>query len=320
VSRPGIGVVVVSYASAAELPACLQALDQAEQVEAIVVVDNASPDASAALVRAAGFPRVQLVEAGRNTGFAGGCNRGLAALPAEIPVVAFCNPDVLVSRDCLRLCAARIESEPALAGVAPRLMRADGETIDSVGQVLDRRLLEVRDRGYGEPISPVLMQVQPVLAACGALAVFRRQALLAVSEPGGPWAEHFFCFWEDLELGWRLNNQGWRIEALPEATATHGRGAGAEAGRGPLRWRRPPALEACVLSNRWLTLIRHLPLLDLGTRLPLLLLWDLLAVTAGGLRRPQLLRHLWRRRSLIVNEWRRRSQYRRRRLHELPCF
>jgi cellulose synthase/poly-beta-1,6-N-acetylglucosamine synthase-like glycosyltransferase len=196
-------------------------------------------------------------------------------------------------------------------------MRVDGEAVDSVGQVLKRWNLEVLDRGHDQSPGPELMRRSPVLAACGALAVFRRQALASVADEHGPWAQHFFCFWEDLELGWRLHNAGWRVESCPQAVATHRRGAGAAAGRGPLRWRRPPALEACVLSNRWMTLIRHLHPLDLLTRLPLLLLWDPALVAAGAVRRPSLLGHLRRRWPMVMREWRNRSRYRRRRLHEL---
>ena len=133
-------------------------------------------------------------------------------------------------------------------------MRPDGTTVDSVGQVLNPLTLEVVDRGYGRPPTDELLRPAPVLAPCGALAVYRRQALASATDEHGPWAERYFCFWEDLELGWRLVNGGWRIRTCPEAVATHRRGAGADAGRGPLRWRRPPELEACIVSNRWMTL------------------------------------------------------------------
>ena len=121
--------------------------------------------------------------------------------------------------------------------------------------------------------------------------MFRRSALESVAEDHGPWAQHFFCFWEDLELGWRLVNRGWRIHTVPEAVATHRRGGGAAAGSGPLRWRRPPELEACILTNRWMTLIRHLHPLDLAPRLPVLLLWD--PGSGGGGRRGGRLRRAY---------------------------
>jgi len=313
-----VGAVVVSHNSADDLQRCLGALLAAEMVSVVVVVDNASSDGSPGLARAFADQGVRVLEEGVNRGFAGGCNRGFAELPPALPWVAVLNPDVEVEPDTLARCAARLDDQPELAAVAPRLMRPDGVTVDSVGQVLRRLTLEVRDRGYGRALEPELLKPASVLAACGALAVFRRAALAEVAEAAGPWAEHFFCFWEDLELGWRLNNRGWKVEALPQAVATHRRGAGAAGGGGPLRWRRPPELEACVMTNRWMTLARHLHPLDSLPRLPLLLVWDLSLSVAGALRRPAFAGHLRRRWPLVVREWRRWRRAPRRRLAELP--
>jgi GT2 family glycosyltransferase len=313
-----IAAVVVSHNSAEDLPACLEALRGATALERVVVVDNASQDQSRELVRGFDDPRVKLVVEEVNSGFAGGCNRGFRELGGAFEHLIFLNPDVVVSKDCLQRAAHALQQDDGLAGVAPLLMRSDGETVDSVGQVLSPWTLEVSDRGYGEPLTAEGRQAAQVLAACGALAVFRQQALASVADINGPWAQHYFCFWEDLELGWRLVNSGWRIQSCPEAVATHRRGAGAASGTGPLRWRRPPELEACVLTNRWMTLIRHLHPLDLVLRLPLLLVWDPSLVVVGAVRRPSLVGHLRRRWPLVMNEWKNRSRGRRRRLHELP--
>jgi GT2 family glycosyltransferase len=313
----GIGAVVVSHDSAADLPRCLQALLAADAVDRVVVVDNASGDGSREIPRGIADRRLTLLAEAVNTGFAGGCNRGYRELAPEVDTLAFLNPDVEVADNCLSRCAETLSSDLGLGGVAPRLMRPDGETVDSVGQVLAPFNLEVRDRGYGRAVSPELLEPRPVLAPCGALAVYRRQALASVAENEGPWAQHYFCFWEDLELGWRLCNHGWMIRTCPGAVATHGRGAGAEQGSGPLRWRRPPELEACIVSNRWMTLIRHLHPLDLLPRLPLLLLWDPGLVVAGALRRPAFARALRRRWPIVAGEWRDRRRYPRRRLREL---
>jgi GT2 family glycosyltransferase len=313
-----IGAIVVSHQSAADLRGCLDALLAAGSVVRVIVVDNASTDASREVVGAFDDDRLELLALETNTGFAGGCNRGFAALGDAVDVVASVNPDVRVDPDCLRRAAAACTYDTGLAGIAPRLMRPDGETVDSIGQVLDPLRLEVRDRGYGCRPSGDLLEERPVLSACGALAVFRRDALASVVESSGPWAEHFFCFWEDLELGWRLTNAGFRISSLPASVATHGRGAGAADGGGPLRWRRPVELEACVVTNRWMTLIRHLHPLDLLPRLPLLLLWDSLATGLGAVRRPSLLGAVARRWPLVVSEWRERAHRPRRRLRTLP--
>ncbi len=312
-----VGVVVVSYNSAEDLPECLDALAAAEGVGRVIVVDNLSRDASREVVRSADSRRIGLVEAEVNDGFAGGCNRGFGELASDFEYLAFLNPDVVVEKDCLQRCIEVLEESEDLAGVAPRLMRPDSRTVDSVGQVLKRANLEVRDIGYGAEPTKESLEPRNVISACGALAVFRTKALQAVADGHGPWAQHFFCFWEDFEIGWRLANAGWRIETCPGAVATHRRGAGAEEGRGPLRWRRTPELEACMLTNRWMTLIRHLHPLDLAPRFPLLLVWDVGMTKAGIIRRPSLIRHLKSRWPLVVSEWRGRHRFPKRRLREL---
>ena len=313
-----IGAVVVSHNSADDLPACLEALQGANSLGRVVVVDNASRDQSRELVQDFADRRFSLVVEEVNSGFAGGCNRGFRELGDDFEYLVFLNPDVVVSSDCLRRAVDKLAEDSDLAGVAPLLMRSDGETVDTVGQVLKPWTLEVSDRGYGEPLTSELKRTTDVLASCGALAAFRQQALASVADAHGPWEQSYFCFWEDLELGWRLVNSGWRIQSCPDAVAVHRRGAGAASGSGPLRWRRPPELEACILTNRWTTLIRHLHPLDLVRHLPLLLLWDPSMVVAGAVRRPSLVGHLRRRWPMVMNEWRNRRRSRRRRLHELP--
>jgi len=313
-----VGAVVVSHESAADLPGCLEALLVQEPPPRVIVVDNGSSDGSARLVRERFGSRVELLDLPGNTGFSGGCNRGYAALGA-VDAVATVNPDVRLRPGALAAAARCLEARPRAGAAAPLLVREDGATVDSAGQCLAPWTLEVRDLGYGRPLVPALETPRPVLAACGAFAVYRRAALEAVREDAGPWAESFFCFWEDLELGWRLWNRGWEVWRCPEALAVHRRGGGAPPGTGPLRWRRPARLEAMVLANKWATLARHLAALDLLPRLPVLLAWDLAAAAAGVMRRPALALHLARRLPLVAREWARRGRWPRRRLRELPC-
>ncbi len=289
----------------------------ARSVREVIIVDNDSTDASVAVAQEFAGERTRVVCSDSNTGFAGGCNRGFALVADDAELIAFMNPDVRVEQDCFPSCAAVFRADPQCGCVAPLLLRPDGRTVDSAGQLVRRWSLEVHDRGYGEPMQAAWEEPREVVAACGALAVFRRRALEALGEEGGPWAEHFFCFWEDLEIGWRLNNAGWRVVYEPEARAVHGRGAGAAPGAGPLRWRRPPHLEACIVTNRWMTLLRHLHPLDLVSRAPLLLLRDLALIGAGVVRRPSLARHVLARLPLVMGELRRRGAHRRARLRDI---
>jgi hypothetical protein len=73
-----------------------------------------------------------------------------------------------------------------------------------------------------------------------------------------------------------------------------------------------------VISNRWMTLVRHLHPADALARLPVLMAWDLALLTLSLARRPSLGREVARRLPLVYREWRGRERLPRRRLRDLP--
>ena len=183
----------------------------------------------------------------------------------------------------------RLRGDPGVGGVAGRLVRPGGEVLDSCGQVLTPWLLRVRDRGYGRPAAGAFVEPAVVLAACGAGMVYRRAALQAVAVRGRVFPDEFFAFWEDLELGWRVSAAGWRVVYEPSAVAVHRRGGTAAPGSGRLVFRRPPAVAAGILVNRWATWLRNLTAVDFWRRLPVLLPADAVMVLLVALRRPAVL-------------------------------
>ena len=128
----------------------------------------------------------------------------------------------------------------------------------------------------------------------------------------------FFAFWEDLDLGWRVCNAGWRVLYEPQAVAVHRRAATASGGPGRLIFRRAPWLVACILVNRWATLLRNLHAVDFLLRVPLLLGGDMMMVTIVLVRRPAALAHMARALPRLRGAWRERRRLVRRRLWELP--
>jgi len=87
-----LSVLIVSYNNESRLRQCLASLDEATEV---VVVDNASPDGSADMVRRE-FPRVKLVALADNRGFSAGVNT--AARNATGDVFLILNPDTVKTR------------------------------------------------------------------------------------------------------------------------------------------------------------------------------------------------------------------------------
>ncbi len=310
------GAIVVNFNGGADLPACLAALREQTLPVAVVLVDCASSDGTRRLaeVPPAGVCGLPLP---RNAGYAGGCAAGLALLDPDVEVVGFFNPDCFPAREYFAVCEEVLSAEPDIGGVAGRLVRGDGRTLDSCGQVLTRFLLRVRDRGYGEPAPGAYEERADVLAACGAGMVYRRAALAAAAVDGKVFPEEFFAFWEDLDLGWRVCNAGWRVVYEPRAGAVHRRAATAPPGEGRLIFRRPPEIGAGIVANRWATLVRNLHAVDFLVRLPVLFPGEALMLSWLVVRSPRLLPALWRAVPRVRNASHQRRMIPRKRLGRL---
>jgi len=308
--------VVVNHNGGDDLTRCLAALLGQTPPVTVVAVDCASTDGSRRLVESPPQGVHGLPLAG-NPGFAGGCAEGLAHLPRDVETVGFFNPDCFPSPTFFATCASVLAGDPTAGGVAGRLVREDGTTLDSCGQVLSPLALMVRDRGYGEPAAGRFTDAADVLAACGAAMVYRRAALEAAAVGGEIFPREFFAFWEDLDLGWRVRNAGWRVVYRPEAVAVHRRAGSAAPGTGRLVLRRPAAVAAGIVVNRWATLLRNLHALDFAARLPVLLPWDTAMVLYLTVRRPAAAGHLLRALPRLRQAWRQRAGRPRRRLRGL---
>jgi len=212
-----VAVVIVNYDGERLLPACLAALGAQTLAPAeVLVADNGSRDGSLALL-GAHHPRVGVLALGRNLGFAGGANRGVAATAA--PWVCVLNSDATPAPDWLeRLAAApRDERTWALGSV---LVSAATGRIESAGdqyspQGYAYKLL--RDR----PLSELPAEPYRVFAAPGAAPVFRRD----VFDRLGGYEQRFFLYYEDVDLAFRALLAGYHALLVPDARVVHRLGA-----------------------------------------------------------------------------------------------
>src|SRR5690349_16561348 len=110
-----VGIIIVTYNSAGEIGACLDALSAREAD--IVVVDNASLDGTVEQVRSRG---VRLLANSDNRGFAAAVNQGFAVL--KNPYVLLLNPDAIVMSPFAPLITA--SDLPGSAGAGGQLLDA----------------------------------------------------------------------------------------------------------------------------------------------------------------------------------------------------
>lgn len=196
-------VVIVAYRSSTDLENGLPALIADPSVGDVVVVDNSSDPATAAVVARLGGP-VRYVDPGGNIGFARACNLGMRLTAGS--VVTFLNPDVLLVRpltDLVRTCA---EGGPMILGGGLTEGLADG-VLGNVrhrvtwGRELGRGLLGSRASAVSVPVGSTTTVVEQV---DGALLTCRRDVL----EEWGGFDERFELYFEDVDLCDRARSAG----------------------------------------------------------------------------------------------------------------
>ncbi|MSQ10898.1 MAG: glycosyltransferase family 2 protein [Dehalococcoidia bacterium] len=231
-----VAVIVVSWNVRELLAQCLASV-QAEaatwrngRVETWVV-DNASTDGSAAMVRER-FPGVHVIESGRNAGYGAGCNRALAALPADMYAILLLNPDATLQPHSLAALADTLTAHPEAAVVGPQVLGDDGAL-----QSTRRRFPRLRTAFLESTIlhtywsgNPELRryycwdqpegQDQAVDWLMGAAWLVRASALREI----GGFDEQFFMYFEETDWAWRAARAGWAFRYQPAAKVTHGGG------------------------------------------------------------------------------------------------
>jgi GT2 family glycosyltransferase len=178
-------------------------------------VDNASTDGSAQRIEKE-FPRVLTLHAQSNLGFAGGNNLGFKQAEGS-EWIALINPDAFAEPDWLEKLVAAAELKEDCASVGSRLLRAnDAATLDGVGDVYHVSGLHWRE-GFGKPAAGRGLQPKEIFSPCAAGALYRASAL---REAGG-FDEDYFCYSEDVDLGYRLRLLGYRSWYAPDSVAHH---------------------------------------------------------------------------------------------------
>lgn len=236
-----LGVAIVSFNTCDLLRDCLSSLELNALPVRVVVVDNASYDGSAAMVRAE-FPTVELVALEYNPGFAAGNNFGLrqlgllagGATPAFTPpaFALLLNPDTLVHPGALEAMLGFLEAHPRVGMVSPRLLNPDGTLQDGAfrfptltmsllevfppGEVLPGRLY--RSWWHGRyPQERAGAAPFPIDHPLGACMLVRAEAVAST----GPLDEGYFMYSEEIDWCWRMRRAGWAIWQVPAARITH---------------------------------------------------------------------------------------------------
>lgn len=188
----------------------------------VIIVDNASSDGSAEMVREK-YPWARLVVSQQNLGFGGGCNLG--AQLARGAYFLILNPDVILFNQSINGLLEFLQSTPQAGAAGPRILNPDQTLQVSIYQrpTLAREAWRLFHLDSLYPLSqypPSVLnanhpkQVDVLMGAC---LLIRR----SVANQVGLFDERFFMYSEEVDLCRRIQLAGWKLYWLPDVRIIH---------------------------------------------------------------------------------------------------
>jgi GT2 family glycosyltransferase len=214
-----VSVVIINFRGTDDTLECVARLNEVDWPAAqlqIVVVENGSGDDSEARLRAAlgDQANVELVISAENLGFTGGSNLGARSATGEF--VAFLNNDAKPHRDWIREGLAAFSASPRIGAVASKVLDWDGKAIDFVESGLSWFGMGYKNH-TNEQDDGRFDEQRDLLFGTGSALFVRRALFLDI----GGFDEDMFMFYDDVDLGWRLNLYGYRVRFAPDSIVYH---------------------------------------------------------------------------------------------------
>ncbi|UGT62125.1 glycosyltransferase family 2 protein [Nocardia asteroides] len=221
-----VGLALVTYQSAEDLPGFLETLAAAVEPYAadVIGVDNVSTDRSADIVEEFGG---RVIRNPRNVGLAAAINQGAAATSAEWILVA--NPDTQLMPGSIAALVDTAISDPRMGMIGPRIARLDGtpypsgRRFPSLAVGIAHALLggvwpgnPATRRYFGTPVTGVT-GVDWISGCC---MLFRREAFDAV----GGFDDRYFLYFEETKMALDMHRAGYRVVLDPSVEIRHREG------------------------------------------------------------------------------------------------
>jgi len=219
-----LAVIVVNWNGIEDTLLCLDSLlGQTYKALQVVVVDNGSTDNSKQLLEKkqseVGEEKLVIIYKPSNIGFTGGVNTINYVLARDFDGIALFNNDATADKRWLEELADSLFKKPKTGIVTGLLLHEDGKTIDSTGDWYSIWGLPFpRSRNEPRKNAP---KAGYVFSGSGGASLYRADML----EEIGIFDNHYFAYYEDIDISFRAQLAGWQVFYNPKAVAYHKQGA-----------------------------------------------------------------------------------------------
>ncbi|HAT8327022.1 TPA: glycosyltransferase [Legionella pneumophila] len=212
-----IGVIIINYNSGKYLLKAVRALaDQTYKPSQVIIFDNASHEEIPQEIVSLHLP-LTIIKHDKNIGFASGNNRAMEYLSPEINWIALLNPDAYPHKEWLEEMVNTIRKYPQFAFLGSKLIcEQEPHLLDGTGDCYHISGKAWR-RNHRKPLHQDPGSISEIFSPCAAAALYRRDALDAVRG----FDEHYFCYYEDIDLAFRLWLSGYKGAYVPKAIVEH---------------------------------------------------------------------------------------------------
>jgi len=204
-----LSVIIVNYNVAFFLEQCLISVQAActNIISEIIVVDNNSSDESCSMIRQ-NFSSIKLVENKKNIGFSKANNIGIEQAKGEFILIL--NPDTVLAENTLEDVISYAERQNKLGAIGVRFIDGTGNFLPECKRntptmgIASRKLMGDSKRYYASQIAE--NEVAKVEILTGAFMLLKREVYLKI----GGFDEDYFMFGEDIDLSYKLLNNGFQ--------------------------------------------------------------------------------------------------------------
>jgi GT2 family glycosyltransferase len=217
--QPLVAIVLLNWNGMAVTLECLKSLRKLHYRRAhIILVDNGSTDGSLPAIRKS-FRTVEILEMGRNLGFARGANIGLRhALQRGADLLMLLNNDTVVDPQCVDFMVDTLLSDPSIGMISPKIYYyAEPNRIWFAGGTMSMWSGTLRHIGIREYDTGQYDTIREIPNACGCCLLARR----TVVEQIGFLDESFYLYTEDADWVMRARRAGYRVFYEPRAKVWH---------------------------------------------------------------------------------------------------